>query len=127
MHLEILKKIILLNGFSRFIYIVSLAFISSLADAFALAAMIPVVFVITNQEAIFKNEYFTYALNNLYKHFYFTENEVLIFLLIGCMIVIIIAALFKYNYVYKLNKYLANYCIFIRHITYSGHRVKLKK
>ena len=108
MHLEILKKIILLNGFSRFIYIVSLAFISSLADAFALAAMIPVVFVITNQEAIFKNEYFTYALNNLYKHFYFTENEVLIFLLIGCMIVIIIAALFKYNYVYKLNKYLAN-------------------
>ena len=102
MHLEILKKIILLNGFSRFIYIVSLAFISSLADAFALAAMIPVVFVITNQEAIFKNEYFTYALNNLYKHFYFTENEVLIFLLIGCMIVIIIAALFKYNYVYKL-------------------------
>lgn len=108
MHLEILKKIILLNGIRRSIYIVSLAFISSLTDAIALAAMIPVVFVITNQQAIFKNEYFTYALNNLYKHFYFTENEVLIILLIVCMIIIIFAALFKYTYVYKLNKYLAD-------------------
>ena len=108
MNLERVKKIISINGLRRFILLVLVGCISSLTDAIAIAAMLPVVFVITNPKALFNNDYFLYALKYLDKYFDVTQNDILIFLLIICCLVIITATWIKYKYIYTLNDYLSN-------------------
>lgn len=109
MSIKKVLNLILRLGKKEFWVIFILVLITSLSEALALAALYPVLMILTNPSEIKSQTFYSILSNELSKYQFYDERNIFILILFLSSLVISLSIFLKYKLSDKLNYYLANF------------------